>query len=70
MRRSNNPDAGGELWRAPLHDGNDINWQQVLSGGINDGLYYELHHLSADNGYLWLVTMGMAPSGFVTNSPD
>jgi hypothetical protein len=68
-----NPTTGGELWRTPFNAGNsfnDTNWQQVLSGGIDDSLNYELHHLSADNGYLWLVTMGVAPTGFVTNSPD
>ena len=42
----------------------------MLAGGIDDSLNYELHHLSADNGCLWLVTMGVAPTGYVTNSPD
>lgn len=68
-----NPTTGGELWRTPLNAGssfNDTVWQPVLTGGIDERLNYELHHLSADNGYLWLVTMGVAPSGFVTNSPD
>jgi hypothetical protein len=68
-----NPTTGGELWRTPFNAGNSFNdtvWQPVLAGGIDDRLNYELHHLSADNGYLWLVTMGVAPAGFVTNSPD
>lgn len=69
----NNPSNGGGLWRTPFNAGNnydDTSWQRVLTGGIDDSLNYELHHLSADNGYLWLVTMGVAPTGFTTNSPD
>lgn len=68
----NNPTTGGELWRTPFNAGkgfNDTVWQQVLSGGINDSLNYELHHLSADNGHLWLVTMGVPP-GSGSAGPD
>jgi hypothetical protein len=68
-----NPTTGGELWRTPFNAGNSFNdtvWQQVLSGGIDDSLNYELHHLSADHGYLWLTTMGVPPSGSVSASPD
>jgi hypothetical protein len=68
----NNPTTGGELWRTPFNTGNSFNdtaWQQVLSGGINNSLNYELHHLSADHGYLWLATMGVPP-GPGSASPD
>ena len=69
----NNPTTGGELWRTPFNAGNNFNdtvWQQVIANGIDDNLNYELHHVSADNGYLWLTTSGVPASGSGPTSPD
>jgi hypothetical protein len=49
----NNSSTGGELWRTS--DG--LNWVNVLTNGINDRRNIELHHLSVDNGFLWVATM-------------
>ena len=49
----NNSAEGGQLWRTA--DG--TNWVEVLSNGINDARSVELHHLSVDNGVLWVATL-------------
>ncbi len=49
----NNGTTGGQLWRTP--DG--TNWVQVLSNGIHDVRNAELHHLSVDQGFLWVATL-------------
>ena len=49
----NNSTKGGQLWRTD----DRTNWVKVLSNGINDARTIELHHLTVDQGFLWVSTM-------------